>query len=530
MSFDNTSGLTATLQDWLDKLNPIMIKESRQAINGRLFFWGFLSLILIGTIVTVVSSLDAWLGNTININGADIFLYFYGPVVLIGFFITPMTAYKQLSEDMNGKTFELIAITAMTPGQIVRGKFLSSFSQTGIYAAAVFPFLAFSYFLRGIDMLSILFFLVLLILGTAFATIMAICSAAMIKRRGGRNVSNGVLALALLSGVGGMIGLTAELLQWNSLSWYFEHFWDYETLLVTGAFLFMLSTFGALFYTVAVAQLSFESANRSTGPRLVLAIQWLGYTAIMVAVYLENHYSPEVMLFYALSIFSVWFLVGLVSSTEEEVMSRRVFASFPQQPGPKRFLANMFFPGGARGFRFFVIFYALTLGVTLGTVYLEPPSRGLATHSDMISPYVGTVFCAFCYGILYIGIPLAFFRLVLRKAHVRPMAIRVSIIGALVLGTFTTFLIQGFADYRTEDTFLFQLLMIPNPFLTIYEWMEMTWRYQTEGYGWASMKLVILLALTATVVTLNMWHMSKSMKRRPPGMKRAEARKAALHE
>ena len=80
MSYDNTSGLTATLQDWLDKLNPIMIKESRQAINGRLFFWGFLSLILIGTIVTVVSSLDAWLGNTININGADIFLYFYGPV------------------------------------------------------------------------------------------------------------------------------------------------------------------------------------------------------------------------------------------------------------------------------------------------------------------------------------------------------------------------------------------------------------------------------------------------------------------
>src|SRR5207249_508771 len=112
-----------------DRLNPILVKEARQAMKSRQFVVTF-SLLLLG----------GWLWTVLFI-AAGVPAIYYAPVgtgVLRGYFlvlsvplliVVPYAAFRSLAGEWEDGTFELLSITALSARQIVTGKLASAALQ-----------------------------------------------------------------------------------------------------------------------------------------------------------------------------------------------------------------------------------------------------------------------------------------------------------------------------------------------------------------------------------------------------------------
>jgi len=112
-----------------------------------LLFWGWLWMLLF-----IVSGLTA------------IYYAPVGPSVLMGYYavlsvplliVVPYAAFRSLAGEWEDGTFELLSITALSARQIVTGKLASAVLQMLVYYSALAPCVAFTYLLRGIDIVSI---------------------------------------------------------------------------------------------------------------------------------------------------------------------------------------------------------------------------------------------------------------------------------------------------------------------------------------------------------------------------------------
>ena len=61
-------------------------------------------------------------------------------------------AFRSLAAEREDNTYDLLSITTLKPRQIISGKLGSSVVQMGVYFSAITPCLAFTYLLRGIDL------------------------------------------------------------------------------------------------------------------------------------------------------------------------------------------------------------------------------------------------------------------------------------------------------------------------------------------------------------------------------------------
>src|SRR3954452_23939534 len=138
-----------------DRLNPILVKEARQAMKSRQFVVTFSLLLICGwvwTVLFIVAGLPA------------IYYAPAGPGVLMGYYavlsvplliVVPYAAFRSLAGEWEDGTFELLSITALSARQIVTGKLASAVLQMMVYYSALAPCIAFTYLLRGIDIVTV---------------------------------------------------------------------------------------------------------------------------------------------------------------------------------------------------------------------------------------------------------------------------------------------------------------------------------------------------------------------------------------
>ena len=152
-------------ESWLDSfsdwVNPILVKESRQALKSRQFLATF-------TLLLVCCWVWSLLGVAIRMPG--IFYVPGGKFMLVGYFlilavplliIIPFSAFRSLAAERDDGTFELLSISALRPWQIITGKLGSAALQMLIMLSVLAPCMTFTYLLRGVDILfvaSILFY------------------------------------------------------------------------------------------------------------------------------------------------------------------------------------------------------------------------------------------------------------------------------------------------------------------------------------------------------------------------------------
>ncbi len=187
---------------WLERAGPLVVKELRQGLRARVFGIVFGLVLFSCFALAVFAFADSQaLGTPRGPKYVGTYLACLG---LVTFFVIPFTAFRSMMREQEDETWVLLVLTGMGARSIVRGKWLSAMLQAALFASACAPFVLFSYFLNGIDLLHVVVALGLCATWSALLTAAAIGLATQSRSRlarGGSNVAViGLLLLATLAG------------------------------------------------------------------------------------------------------------------------------------------------------------------------------------------------------------------------------------------------------------------------------------------------------------------------------------------
>jgi hypothetical protein len=349
-----------------DALNPIVVKELRQAVHSRfvtavLMFFLIVQLLVIGIYLMVVA---AW-GQIESIEfqaGREVFSWLQGILLATCMLFLPLYTGVRLAAERSEVNTDLLFITTLRPRAIISGKLISAVVLAVLIFSACTPFMAFTYFLRGIDWPSIL----LIITGDFLVVIGSVQIMLFIAVIPANRLFKAFLGLIGLGALGfifaGAFG-TSMMILWQGelirmlhadLAW----FWVTVGMFVTG-----IVGFGGLFFTWSVALISPPSANRSLSVRLYMVGFWLvsGALAWLASTWVRSEIPFAI---WTAVMLMLWTLGLIISINERERWSPRIARSIPRWY--LRPLALLFYSGAAGG----VLLSAIMLGWTALAVFI----------------------------------------------------------------------------------------------------------------------------------------------------------------
>ena len=456
----------AYLGGWIekvgDRLNPILVKETRQALKSRQFVGTFTLLLVASLLVSFGGVALAGPDLDYRSMGSTFFVAYFAVLAFAVFIVVPFGAYRSLAAEQEERTYELLSITTLRPGQIITGKLLSSMIQMFIYFSAIAPFMAFTYLLKGIDILAILFVLVLALFGSVGFSMCGLFLATFSSRRAWQVF----LSVVMISGLGiatiFSVFLAMLILQELGGPFFDPSFYVAMTVLLT----FYLTGF-ALMFQLSLSQLTFESDNRSSKVRLVILVQfatgiaWIAWAWIME---LEGDRIFLEVMSAAACIY--WGIIGACLIAEPLGISRRVARQIPRF-GPVRTLALLLFPGPATGLALVLVGLA-TIPTLVGLAELTETwavvnYRATGTRGEAAAMAIGMASYAF----FYVGLGAILVRF-MRRFRLVPLpagaatTVILAALGSLIPNFFVLAMRQG--RYMTYD-----IWQITDPFTTVAE-------------------------------------------------------------
>jgi hypothetical protein len=343
-----------------DRLSPILVKEARQSMKSKQFSVTFSLLLLLSWM---------WTAIFVAFSVPDVFYEAWGIRLLIGyiiilslplFLVVPFAAFRSLAAETEDGTFELLSITSLSARQIVLGKLGSAVLQMMVYYSALAPSIAFTYLLKGVDIVSIGLLLLHTFVISVVLSIIGLLAATVTRARHWQVLVSVLLIAALLLAtfladyffIGmAVIGLPFDL----------REFW-----IANLALLNFWIAFGALFLIIAAGQISFASENRSTPIRMMLLLiqtMWIGWMFFLWRWNNENFSEAFlwIMVYFA-AIF--WFIAGALLTGETAQLSPRAKRDLPQTL-IGRILLTWFNPGSASGYTFAVLNLATVIATQI---------------------------------------------------------------------------------------------------------------------------------------------------------------------
>ncbi|TWT67171.1 ABC transporter permease [Allorhodopirellula solitaria] len=366
------------IDDWSerfgDKLNPILVKETRQALKSRQFVLTFSVLLVAALVWTIGGSLSLMPLIYTTPSAPRMLIGYYIVLAIPMLLVVPLAAYRSLESEIDDGTLELLSITALSPWQIVLGKLASASLQMMLYLVALFPCVAYAYTLRGVDLPTISLMMAVLITAGLGLTVVALAFAPLARGRSGRITTLLVVLMVLMMGeylIG--IGVVYTIVYGNPLTVGWTVF-----LLVT--MILLTISLSHLLLTATAAQLTPESENRSSGVRwslLALTILIVGCNAFAIEWILEERGQVLYIFFPSLVLLaSLWTFGGALMASESASVTPRI-----QRELPGNFLSRMlllfFTPGPATG----LVFACLGILLVMTAALL-----GLERIQDLGSP------------------------------------------------------------------------------------------------------------------------------------------------
>lgn len=370
-----------------DRINPIVVKELRQAVQSRF---------VIATLLTLLSVQIVAIGIYILASGSSLFgfdagrqafLMLFAVLQSIGMIFTPLYTGARLAAERSDTNVDLLFITTIKPRSIIAGKMFTAVTLTALIYSACMPFMTFTYFLRGIDLPSIF-----ISLGVGFVVVIACVQAAvfvaLIPVNRALKVIFGLVALiafgvayfVTMFGVNDLIGRGFL----ARFSWQLAVLLGVLTVFLIGL-LFMMS----------VALIMPVSSNRALPVRLFITAVWLltGAAALTNSAIDKDHrlliaWLVAFEIIFALSIF--------VAVSERDQPGRRVLRSIPRYTlgRPQAFF---FFSGAANGLAWASVMIVLTLGVATAWVKSFPYYGNESDLVDSVKWMGGMCLYIFCY-------------------------------------------------------------------------------------------------------------------------------------
>lgn len=400
--------------DWL---NPILVKETRQALKSSQFLITFVLVLVACWIVTI--GVVAYIGPRIfySADGGTLLSWYFTILSLPLMVVVPLSAFRSLTAEREDNTYDLLSITSLKPRQIISGKLGSSIAQMAVYFSAIMPCLAFTYLLRGIDLPTIAVLLVYSFFWSLGLSMVGILLATLTPQRF-------VQVFILVAFVAGLLGMfyLSVMMGWGvsyygrSMMWGVgNEFWIFTAVIAT-----LYVTFFLLAFFAAAGMITFTSENRSSPLRICMLIQQAAFVGWMAYAWIISNFEAGAAV--AAGVFAAiyWYAMGTLLTAERPGMSQRVRRRLPQS-----FFGRMFFswlnPGPRSGYMFAVAnatSFAIIclLGSTISSIY--------GTKSSSPTPDVMLYLTLACWGYLvaYLGIGLLVIGALRRIAMVTMLA------------------------------------------------------------------------------------------------------------
>jgi ABC-type transport system involved in multi-copper enzyme maturation permease subunit len=421
-------------------LNPILVKEARQALKSRQFLVTFSLLLACGWLWSVFGVVLQWPDIQISPSGRYMLVGYYIVLALPLLVVVPFSAFRSLSGEREDGTYELLSITALNARQIVTGKLGSATLQMIVYFSALSPCMAFTYLLRGVDVLTIL-----LVLGHTFLISLMLSQIGLLLATFSREAHMQVLLSVLfvvalvLGAVLVVVTVSSFLVEVGQVPATEPHFWSAHL-----CYLSVYISYLLLFLWASAAQLSFASENRSTRLRYALLAQQALLLGWAIYYWVTSD-AVEFLYTLAAAMAVQWFLVGTLLTCEIAELSPRVRRRLPQTFLGRMFL-TWFNPGSGTGY-LFVVLSLLALAVVLMEEVFLANANAFSGVSPITGGLVWFLLLAWAYVAAYLGVG----RLVILALR------RVTRVG-LVGGTAVHL---GLAAFGVAAPYCVHLLMLP---------------------------------------------------------------------
>lgn len=461
-------GRLAAAERWLGRLgehlNPILVKETRQALKSRQFALTFALLLIFGW---------AWSIFGLWLMGPEVSYGVKGPEMLLGYYIilafplvvvVPFGAFRSLASEQEEHTYELLWITTLRPRQIVSGKLGSAVMQMLIYLSAISPCVAFTYMLRGISFPTILLVIAYTVLASLGFSLIGLLIGTLSTEKHVQVLLSVLLILGLL-----LAFYLSCLSAWGTVYYSDQFFMEAEFWQINGAILTAYGSYFAMAFAAAVARITFASDNRSTALRVVMFAQHVLLTIWIAMGCLAAHgqyYTPWLMLFLTL-VGLHWYITGAFMVGESPDLSLRVRRQLPMSILGRSFL-TWFSPGPATGYVFAISgSLAALITVTAVILIVESAIGGVVTRAGFVSAESILVFAALAtsYLTIYLGLGLlavGLLRRVSRTGLVLSLLIQILL---LLLGCGVPLFIQTMSPDWGQTGY--SLLQMSNPFWTL---------------------------------------------------------------
>jgi hypothetical protein len=497
-AFDRLELWAEAVSDWI---NPILVKEVRQALKSWTFLATFLLLLLGSWLFSILGVLVAGASIQFGRTGMTFYYGYIGLLSFAAYIVVPFLAYRSLLSERDQSTFEVLSITTLRPNQIIWGKLLTAVVQLFVYFSALTPFIAFTYLLGGIDIISIMVSLVWTTLAAIGLSMITLTNSTLFQGKGWQSlqtlaVLGGLLfAFSMLLGMG-VAGASAGGVMFN----------DWEFWVATFAGLTFYVAYFVLLKNVATAQLTFEADNRSTGIRValvgvgLLALAWLA-GVFLWEIYVTSRVTVArdlddmgLALTWATIIHATAF--GLFFVTEPDTLSRRVARGIPRN-SLVRLLAVPFFPGGARGLLLVLILLVVPFAATIVLTMFAYSPNSEATLSALAAGCL--------YSILYLSLACWIARRGLRSvrgftpAHARVVTLVLAALGATIPALYEAVVTTMFGGLMEWNL----ILHITNPFVVIFR--------MADSSQSAPLALLMLALITLLLLVLNLGAMFGGM-------------------
>lgn len=471
------TGVLRWLEDKSDWLSPLVVKEVRQIVRGREFYYSFGGSLLAGLAVAFFGAADALSGS--GTSGSWTFFTLIGCLAMVGLAVVPLGAFSALRTERSEQTLDLICVTALSPRRVVIGKLLAQGVKLATLFAAMAPFIAMCFLLGGIDLVTILVSLVVLFVWSLWACAVCLFLSTLFKSRAMSGLIFGAVA---------MLGLLA---------------------LVVSRPLFFAMTRGMMFgvprgatstlwWALAIAmsacvvtmvnlvllaenRLSLPTEDRTSALRIGFLVQFLVIAAWCLSFINQSLVRNDAV--EALGAIGGVHLaaVAFFTLTEDLVVSRRVLIRL-NGATPWRWLLAIFRPGGGRG----AAYVLLQMGLLLVAAWLLQPEWRQVRWLLAICGYT-------CF---FTAVPVAVFRL-FRPAAAAAVKLRVAIL-VLVAAAMVLPDIVHYALWQPEILDLdFGARHLVSPFATLSHWGN------TDARGWFAIPTAMgLTGLAAAVVLI----------------------------
>ena len=376
-----------------EKPNPIWARELQQSIR-RGHTPAALMLVTGGSalLVTAVGGSLGVFRSPASI-GAIIYQTFFSLAFFVVLLLGPALAANAIVAEREGRTWEAVLLTGMSPAEIARGKFLSALTAIGLYIVALAPVGAVSFLFGGVTASDVVMAFAYLFVFAALSVSFGLAVSSKMQRLGTAIVTTLLLAVAIAFTSFGTLGF--------GLSFGANELWPripqgspvwlpvaYERAtfgLDYLYFLFLLPIVGFgipawFFYEATIANLASASDDRSSGLKRWFLVSSAALAITLAILPFRTPSSPLETTLVGISVFTAFMgFSAFVFLGEPLGPSRRVRADW-ERNGSSAFVRFMG-PGLIKTFQLVLLVGVLGLGCLTVTGALSI-ATGISTTDD----------------------------------------------------------------------------------------------------------------------------------------------------